>query len=219
MAASSPKPAVELWIRQVGSLWCGIAGHEGRLVATSVAERHEDALRFLRLSLPDGVTGSLAEGWSDFAESTARMLAAIESGDESGKRFVLSPLFVPEPSATVYRLVAAIPLGYACSYGRIAEAAGTIAREVGRLMATNPLYPIVPCHRVVGADYSLVGYRGTTSGSDLDDKLARLLAEARGYREELTLESAGALLVFPVERVIDRVRRGRGNEEHQLSLW
>ena len=86
-------------------------------------------------------------------------------------------------------------------------------------MATNPLYPIVPCHRVVGSDYSLVGYRGATSGPDLDAKLARLRDEARGFREELKLAGAGGLAVFPVERVLEKVGRERGEGRGQLSLW
>ena len=110
-------------------------------------------------------------------------------------------------------------MGYATSYGAVAKAAGTFAREVGRLMMNNPLYPIVPCHRVVGSDYSLVGYRGATSGADLDDKLARLKAEARGADGEKALETARGLVVFPVEWVIARVERERRGEGRQMSLW
>jgi len=116
-------------------------------------------------------------------------------------------------------MAAAIPLGYASSYGRIAAAAGTIAREVGRLMACNPLYPLVPCHRVVGSDYSLVGYRGAKEGPDLEDKLSRLRAEARGCAEDLLLKEAGGLMVFPVEVVIARAERRRAADTGQLQLF
>src|SRR5881409_1504051 len=34
------------------------------------------------------------------------------------------------------------------------------ARAVGRVMATNPLPLVVPCHRVVGSNGSLTGYGG-----------------------------------------------------------
>ena len=49
-------------------------------------------------------------------------------------------------------------------------------RAVGRVMATNPLPIVVPCHRVIGSDGSLRGY-----GAGLWMKEALLRAEgARG---------------------------------------
>lgn len=219
MAEGKTRLIVSLWLRRAGGSWFGVAESGGALVATSVAESRDAAARILSRSLPPGTPSLCAEGPSDFADATARMLAAIEAGDETGKRFEIARDYLPEPTASVFRLVASIPLGYACSYGRVATAAGTIAREVGRLMATNPLYPLVPCHRVVGSDYSLVGYRGTTEGPDLDDKLARLRSEARGFRDELALADSGGLVVFPVERVIEKAERGREGDRKQLSLW
>jgi O-6-methylguanine DNA methyltransferase len=213
---------ISLWLRRVDAAWFGLAECGGRLVATAVARSRKETLRVLSRCLPAGAPARLAEGDSAFADETARMLAAIESGDESSKSFELAAEYLSEPAASVFRLVAAIPIGYASSYGRVAVAAGTIARDVGRLMAGNPLYPIVPCHRVVGSDYSLVGYRGATSGPDLEDKLLRLCAEARGFDSELELEGAGRLGVFPVERVIAETGRRREKSvgrDRQLSLW
>ena len=207
---------VSLWLRREGAAWFGVAERGGRLVATSVDQSRAEAARILSRSLPPGCEGVAAEGYSAYADAMARTLAAIEAGDESAKSFEIDRELIPEPAASVFRLVASIPPGYAASYGRVAAAAGTIAREVGRLMAGNPLYPLVPCHRVVGSDYSLVGYRGATSGADLDDKLARLLAEARGFESELALGDGFA--AFPVERVIAKAKGDRGGEG-QLSLW
>ena len=66
-----------------------------------------------------------------------------------------------------------IPIGETRSYGEIAELAGKprAARAVGRVMATNPLPFVVPCHRVVGSDGSLHGYGG---GLDLKERLLRV---------------------------------------------
>jgi methylated-DNA-[protein]-cysteine S-methyltransferase len=217
--SGSRYPEISLWLRREGPSWFGLAEIGGALVATSVARTRREASRSLARSLPSGAPARSAEGKSAFADETAMMLAAIEAGDESGKRFELAFDCLGEPAAAVFRLVAAVPIGYATSYGRVAEAAGTIAREVGRLMAWNPLYPIVPCHRVVGADYSLVGYRGATSGPDLEDKLARLRAEARGWPAELSLGSAKGLSVFPVERVIEKAEGAKPEADSQLSLW
>ncbi len=67
-----------------------------------------------------------------------------------------------------------IPAGETRSYGWLARKVGRprAARAVGRVMATNPLPVVVPCHRVVGSDGSLHGY-----GGGLDVKAALLRAE------------------------------------------
>ena len=55
-----------------------------------------------------------------------------------------------------------IPAGETRSYGWLARKVGSprAARAVGRVMATNPLPIVVPCHRVVASDGSLRGYGG-----------------------------------------------------------
>jgi O-6-methylguanine DNA methyltransferase len=120
----------------------------------------------------------------------------------------------------VLKVAAAIPPGYVTSYGNIAKAAGTEARDVGAVMASNPLYPIVACHRVVGADLSLVGYRGSKRSEALAAKLARLSAEARGFRAEKDVSVEGRLLrVYPVEWAIAKAARGGPDPGRQRSLF
>ena len=55
-----------------------------------------------------------------------------------------------------------INYGKTASYGQIAVQIGRpkAARAVGMANNRNPIYIIIPCHRVVGADGSLVGYGG-----------------------------------------------------------
>lgn len=62
----------------------------------------------------------------------------------------------------VWTIVAAIPYGETASYGRIAAELGDPqrSRAVGAAVAANPIPIIIPCHRVIGADGSLVGYGG-----------------------------------------------------------
>ncbi len=54
-----------------------------------------------------------------------------------------------------------IPYGEQRSYQQIAEALGrpTSARAVGRACASNPASVVIPCHRAVGSDGKLHGYR------------------------------------------------------------
>ena len=62
----------------------------------------------------------------------------------------------------VWRALASIPYGQTWSYARLAEAVGRpdAVRAVAAANASNPLSVVVPCHRVVGSDGSLVGYAG-----------------------------------------------------------
>jgi AraC family transcriptional regulator of adaptative response/methylated-DNA-[protein]-cysteine methyltransferase len=61
----------------------------------------------------------------------------------------------------VWRALTAIPNGETRTYGELAAALGKAgaARAVGRACATNPVSLVIPCHRAVGADGSLTGYR------------------------------------------------------------
>lgn len=56
-----------------------------------------------------------------------------------------------------------IPAGTTTSYGVLARSLGftdpRMAREVGAAIGANPVAVIVPCHRVIGKDGSLRGYR------------------------------------------------------------
>ncbi|WP_287906001.1 methylated-DNA--[protein]-cysteine S-methyltransferase [Chloroflexus sp.] len=62
----------------------------------------------------------------------------------------------------VWRALQAIPRGSTRTYGQLARDLGlpiTAARAVGRACATNPLAIVVPCHRALGADGKLHGFR------------------------------------------------------------
>lgn len=71
--------------------------------------------------------------------------------------------------------LAEVPHGEVTTYGALARAAGRprAARAVGTVMNRNPIPIVLPCHRVIGADGSLVGY-----GGGLDRK--RLLLSLEG---------------------------------------
>ncbi|KXH76199.1 MAG: hypothetical protein AM326_03175 [Candidatus Thorarchaeota archaeon SMTZ-45] len=59
----------------------------------------------------------------------------------------------------VYVATSKIPLGMVSTYGRIAKKIGRpkAYRAVANALHKNPLYPIVPCHRVVKEDGSFGG--------------------------------------------------------------
>jgi methylated-DNA-[protein]-cysteine S-methyltransferase len=62
----------------------------------------------------------------------------------------------------VWALLREIPYGQTRSYGDLARALGdrNLAQAVGTANGRNPIAIVIPCHRVIGSDGSLVGYAG-----------------------------------------------------------
>ena len=79
-------------------------------------------------------------------------------------------------SRRVLEELARVPYGEVTTYGTLAVRAGKprAARAVGTVMNRNPIPIVLPCHRVVGASGSLVGY-----GGGLDRKQTLLQLESR----------------------------------------
>jgi methylated-DNA-[protein]-cysteine S-methyltransferase len=73
-----------------------------------------------------------------------------------------------------------IPYGETHTYGSVAKAVGEPggAQAVGLACGRNPLAIVVPCHRVIGADGSLVGFGGGLARKrfllDLEQRESRL---------------------------------------------
>jgi O-6-methylguanine DNA methyltransferase len=208
-----------IWLEEIDSRWFGAALHDGALVATAAASAQDVVRRAILGALPAEAPRRFMEEPSEEARSTIRMLADLEQGKEESRRFELSSAYVLEPLRSVLRTAAAIPRGYVSTYGSIARVAHTDAQTVGQIMAANPLYPVVPCHRVVGSDLSLVGYRGSRKTPALLAKLERLRGERQGFAEESRIETAGALKVAPVEWAIARAAKDGVTGARQLDLW
>ena len=77
----------------------------------------------------------------------------------------------------VYEVVRSVPAGETVTYGEVAALLGSpgAARAVGGAMSRCPLFPAVPCHRVVRASDGWSGW-----GGDTDVKRRLLNFEARG---------------------------------------
>lgn len=70
----------------------------------------------------------------------------------------------------VWQELRRIPYGQTRTYGEIAAAIGQpgAARAVGMACNRNPIWLLIPCHRVVGKNGSLTGYAG---GLDMKQQL------------------------------------------------
>lgn len=73
----------------------------------------------------------------------------------------------------VWDALCQIPYGETRTYKEIAKAIGNpkASRAVGMANNKNPILLLIPCHRVIGANGSLVGYAG---GIDMKEKLLQL---------------------------------------------
>jgi len=124
------------------------------------------------------------------AENNSRKLAAVqrqvdEYAQGSRRDFDLELVMEgPEFEKTVWKALRDIPFGTTTSYGAVAKTIGQplAARAVGAANNANPIALSVPCHRVIGADGSLVGYGG---GLALKRKLLEHEARVTGTRFDL----------------------------------
>jgi len=85
----------------------------------------------------------------------------------------------------VWRGLLEIPYGETRSYGWLATRVNRpgAARAVGSANGRNPIAIVVPCHRVIGADGTLVGY-----GGGLNRKRALLDLERQHFAPRLALD-------------------------------
>lgn len=127
----------------------------GALVRLGLYDRPEDAERAARR------LGATAVPDEPLFAELRRQFAGYVAG--TCRRFDL-PLALEgtEFQMRVWDALLQIPWGETRSYGDIARAVGDPAgaRAVGAANHENPIIVIVPCHRVIGADGSLVGYDG-----------------------------------------------------------
>ncbi len=90
-----------------------------------------------------------------------RQLMGYFSGER--KKFDLPLVYKGTPfQQAVWTFLLTIPFGETVSYKDVAVSLGLgkSFRAIGAANRANPISIIIPCHRVIGADGSLVGYGG-----------------------------------------------------------
>jgi len=156
--------------------WVGLVLSPNGLRATTLPRAgRDDALREV------AEMGALEPASEAEAGETARWVKVLAEGRRADLAALIDwdGLSANGRSVTGFRRAVMeealrIPAGETRSYGWLAARVGRprAARAVGRVMATNPLPIVVPCHRVIGSDGSLRGY-----GAGLPMKEALLRAE------------------------------------------
>ncbi len=114
-------------------------------------------LCFEHYPVPDGAE----PGDSELLREAFRQLQAYLQGNLRVFDLPLDPQGTPF-MREVWRHVAAVPYGRTASYRDVALAAGNpkAVRAVGMANRRNPLPVFIPCHRIIGSDGKLTGYRG-----------------------------------------------------------
>ncbi len=82
-----------------------------------------------------------------------------------GERKIFDLKLNPEGSSfqkKVWKLLEQIPFGKTISYLELSKQLGDVKaiRAVANANGKNPIWIIIPCHRVIGSDGSLTGYAG-----------------------------------------------------------
>jgi methylated-DNA-[protein]-cysteine S-methyltransferase len=127
-----------------------------RLAADEEGLRHID---FLGSDAPP-----LPAGWTGDAGRLAHVVAQLRAYFAGTLReFDLK--LAPKGTAFqrgVWRELCEIPYGATTSYGQLAARVGNpkASRAVGLANGRNPIPIVIPCHRVIGSNGSLVGYGG-----------------------------------------------------------
>ena len=130
----------------------------------------------LEILLPNRSHRANSNGGSRTAQDGFLIVAAQLTEYFEKKRETFDVPLRPQGSTfelRVWRRLSEIPYGKTISYGAIAKELDMEngARAVGIANARNPIPIIIPCHRVIGADGSLVGFGG---GLPLKEKLLEL---------------------------------------------
>jgi methylated-DNA-[protein]-cysteine S-methyltransferase len=161
MAREEMSPMLEWTTARIG-------GVELRLAAS------EAGIRSIEFSPDRAIEGHKNSHHPLLAEAERQLLAYF-AGDLRDFDLPLDMAGTPFQQR-VWRALLKIPYGRTRSYSEIARGIGapSAVRAVGAANGANPIAIVVPCHRVIGASGSLVGYGG---GLPLKQ---RLLALERG---------------------------------------
>ncbi len=161
-----PKPVGRLVydVFQVSLGWCAAARSEKGVCAFvlpmhSEASAEEEILAAIARFLPPGAAAAKR------APSALRPLAEAAERYFDGWSVRCDEFPVAIASGTsfqrrVWSIIRRIPRGQVRTYRWIGMEMGrpTAARAIGRAVGANPVPLLIPCHRVVGSDGSLVGF-------------------------------------------------------------
>ena len=153
--------AVKTSLGYIGWRWSRTsAKSDWRLAETCIGERSRDAALRRVQGANTGVQYDHDDAPDFPCDMAERFNAWADGADES---FADVPITLGDASSFRKAVTTAcrrVRCGEMITYGELARQAGHAgaARAVGRVMATNPLPVIVPCHRVVASGGKMRGF-------------------------------------------------------------
>lgn len=109
---------------------------------------------------------------SNFTHKVYQQICEYLDGER--KNFDISYIFHGTKfQEMVWLTLETIPYGSTMTYGEVAKYIGNpnATRAVGKACNANPIWLIVPCHRVIGKHHSLIGY---AYGVNMKEKLLQI---------------------------------------------
>jgi methylated-DNA-[protein]-cysteine S-methyltransferase len=122
--------------------------------------------------LPEGLTPCTGGQEPAVIQATKQQLDEYFAGTRRAFDLPLAP-YGTDFQVKVWKALCDIPWGKTRNYGEVAASIGKpkAARAVGGANNRNPIAIVIPCHRVIGANGKMVGYRG---GLDIKEYLLEL---------------------------------------------
>ena len=189
---------IEIYTQNIEDTWFAIALNKQQIITSSFGADQKTTLNNVLGNVPFNLPFQVFHEPVASAKNILATLKCVYDGKTVNTNLSLATSHLPAYTKKVLKTTSTIPIGYVTSYGAIAKAVGGGPRAVGNIMASNPFAPIVPCHRVVRADFTLGGY-----GFGLKVKMQLLGREKRGFLNSKNIPiNGGELTVFPVEHVL-----------------
>ena len=122
-------------------------------------EEREGAVTALRFAAEDE-DSLLPPPETELAKRTEAWLRAYFAGKNPAVDLPLAPAGTAF-QRRVWQACCGVPYGETRSYGELARKIGCrSARAIGAALGKNPVWLLIPCHRIVGSGGGLTGYAG-----------------------------------------------------------
>tara|TARA_B100001029_G_scaffold170619_1_gene166612 strand:+ start:11712 stop:12170 length:459 start_codon:yes stop_codon:yes gene_type:complete len=133
-----------------------------------------DKEKVTRISFIDQIEGKNDKP-SQLMEKTIKQISEYFQGTRTQFEFPLR-MIGTDFQIKIWKLLSLIPFGSTIAYLKVAKEFGDskMIRAVVSAVIKNPLSIVIPCHRIIGSDGSMVGYSGGIP-------IKRLLLQHEGY--------------------------------------